>query len=482
MLQRDVRRAAMASCAAVTCVFLGAPPAGAHKLGGPGGPVAVPQGHAWTPATRLKFYSQDQGSRIMPLVWFETLQQPNGEPFNADSLARYGYLPNPDSPTPGLPVGFTVNGAGSDTAVGMTCAACHTRQIVSGDVAYRIDGGPAIVDFQAFLADLNTAVLTVLGSDAAFADFAAAVLGPSPTPAQVAALRSEVALWSLRFDTLVERALPDPPWGLGRLDAVQMIFNRLTGLDLGPAPSHLIAGNIQPATAPVRYPFLWNAPIQDLTQWPGFAKNGNAILGLGRNLGEVLGVFADFVPKKTILGIDYIATNSANFPGLMALEELVRKIGPPQWPWTVNNALADQGEAVFNRPTASGGCVDCHGIKSGVTRPIDQKTWATPVIDVGTDTHEYDILTRTAQTGVLEGVSTLADPTPLEPVDAAINILGIAVTGSIEQYCAEHPVTCLLDGAARDGWRPAPRWAASRSCSSRAAWPTGPAPPTNRAC
>ena len=442
MSLRGMRRAALASCVANMCLSLSAPPVGADNPRTAAGPVMVPQGPNWTQATRLQFYSQDQGSQIMPLAWFEALKQPNGEPFGADSLSRYGYLANPASPTPGLPVGFTVNGSGNSTMVGMTCAACHTRQIVSGGVAYQIDGGPAIVDFQSFLADLDTAVATVLGSDADFADFAAAVLGPSPTPKQQAALRPAVEAWFLRYDTLIKNALPTPPWGVGRLDAVAMIFNRLTGLDLGPPPSHLIAENIQPAAAPVRYPFLWNAPIQDLTQWPGFAANGNAILGLARNLGEVLGVFATFAPEKTWFGIDYLTVNSANFPGLLKLEELIGKIGPPQWPWTVNNTLADQGEAVFNRPTASGGCVDCHGIEPGITRPIDQKTWATPVMNVGTDTHEYDILAWTAKTGVLKGVSTLADSTPLKPEDAAINILGIALTGSIEQFCLEHPIDC----------------------------------------
>ena len=53
----------------------------------------------------------------MPLVWFEALKQPDGEPFAGDGLARYGYLPNPTSPTPGLPVGFTVNGSGDRTMV-----------------------------------------------------------------------------------------------------------------------------------------------------------------------------------------------------------------------------------------------------------------------------------------------------------------------------------------------------------------------------
>ena len=443
-----VHLTALLGLTAAMALTVGAP-ARANPLGSPGGPVAVPQGPNWTPATRLQFYSQDQGSQIMPLSWFEALEQPNGKPFIGSSLNRYGYLTNPASPTPGLPVGFTVNGSGADTMVGMTCAACHTRQIASGGVKYRIDGGPALVDFQSFLEDLDTAVGTVAAGGPAFTAFAEAVLGPSPPPAEQAALNAALQLWYQRFHTLMAAALPDPPWGLGRLDAVAMIFNRLTGLDLGPAPSHLIAGNIRKATAPVRYPFLWNAAIQDHTQWPGFADNGNEILGLARNIGEVYGVFATFAPEKTILGIDYLAINSANVPGLLALEELIRKIGPPQWPWTVNNTLADQGEAIFNLPTAQGGCVDCHGIKPGATRPIDQKTWLTPVMNVGTDTHEYDIMAWTAQSGVMNGAYTIANPTPIKPVDLSINILGMAVLGSIEQYCLEHPITCVFDGAER---------------------------------
>src|SRR3954467_4603793 len=107
-----------------------------------------------------------------------------------------------------------------------------------------------------------------------------------------------------------------------------MIFNRLTGLDLGPAPSHLIPRNDQKGVAPVRYPFLWNAPMQDRTQWPGFAQNGNKILGLERNLGELFSTFATFAPEKTRQRIDYIKVNSANFQGLLKLEELIKKIGP----------------------------------------------------------------------------------------------------------------------------------------------------------
>jgi hypothetical protein len=202
------------------------------------------------------------------------------------------------------------------------------------------------------------------------------------------------------------RALPPNAWGPARLDAVAMTFNRLTGLDIGPPPTHVIANNIQRADAPVRYPFLWNSPVQDKIQWPGFADNGNDILGLSRNLGEVYGVFAIFRPKKDrwhLLGVDYLNENSANFRGLNALEGLVKQIGPPKWPFAVDAVLAKQGEAIYGWSTGQGGCADCHGIRPGVTRFFENRTWATPIQDVGTDTREYDILNWTAQSGVLSG-------------------------------------------------------------------------------
>ena len=157
----------------------------------------------------------------------EALKQPNGQPFLANSLSRYGYLPNQLEPDPRPAGRLHRNGTGNSTMVGMTCAACHTRQITSGGVQYRIDGGPAIVDFQTFLSDLDIAVNTVLASNAAFTAFANAVLGPSPTPASQAALKTAVQAWFLRYDTLIKNALPNA--AVGRRAA------RRGGDDLQPA-------------------------------------------------------------------------------------------------------------------------------------------------------------------------------------------------------------------------------------------------------
>ena len=320
----------------------------------------------------------------------------------------------------------------------MTCAACHTRQINVAGTNYRIDGGPAIVDFQSLLSDLDVAVGNVLASDAAFLPFAIAVLASSsPAPQDVSSLQQDVEAWYLRYHTLMVAALPKAPtpaWGPARLDAVGMIFNRLTGLDLGPPPSYLIADNIKAADAPVRYPFLWNAPRQDKTQWPGFADNGSDILGLARNLGEVFGVFGVFEPKKDGLFVNFLNNNSANFDGLNKLEDLVKQIGPPKWPWSIDTKLAAQGKDIFERTTAQGGCTECHQIKAGPIRFPLQQTWDTPIKNVGTDTREYDILKWQAQTGVLQGAFIPFVTDPLKATDLAFNILATSVLGSIAEH------------------------------------------------
>jgi len=252
-----------------------------------------------------------------------------------------------------------------------------------------------------------------------------------------AALKGELETWSRRFHTLMDRALPDPPWGPARLDAVSMIFNRLAGLDIGPeTQDYLIPDNIAVADAPTRYPFLWNAARQDYTQWPGFAKNGNELLGLARNLGEVYGVFGEFHPEpKSGLGFshDYISRNSANFDGLRALETWIWDIGAPRWPWALDRELVRQGQAIFNRPVAAGGCVACHGKRRGERRALFHSTFATPILDVGTDTRECQILARTVETGVLEGASIPLLRKELGARAPAFEVLGVSVIGAIIQ-------------------------------------------------
>ena len=88
---------------------------------------------------------------------------------------------------------------------------------------------------------------------------------------------------------------------------------------------------------------------------------------------------------------------------------------------------------MFERSTAEGGCADCHGVKPGRVQFPDHKTWATPVLDVGTDSREYDALGRTAHTGVLEGARIPVVVKPLKETDYIVNMLAAATLGSILQ-------------------------------------------------
>ena len=398
------------------------------------------QGLQWTCEARKQFYAQDQGAQTIPYAWLKALAQPDGKPFLADSLTRYGYL-RADIPTaPGLPIGFTLADSSSGPMAGMTCAACHTRQIAVSGQPIRIDGGPAFADFGRYLIDLDTATLAVLAKPDAFDAFATEVLGSGASEAAKAVLRADLTVWSTRYHLIVGQSLPtDQLWGAARLDAVSMILNRVTGLDVGGAPTYAIPENIVAAGAPTRYPFLWNASRQDHTQWPGFAPNGNDFFALSRNLGEVYGVFGLFHPElgtgsvATLFNRNYLVHNSGNFAGLQTLETLIKRIGPPAWQWPVDQTLAARGKTIYasvKTGPANKSCNDCHGIT--INYSIEHfGNWVTPVQNVGTDRAEWRVLARQVATGSLEGATIPFVSPVLLQRDLAINVLKISVAGAL---------------------------------------------------
>jgi len=131
-------------------------------------------------------------------------------------------------------------------------------------------------------------------------------------------------------------------------------------------------------------------------------------------------------------GVEYLDGSSLNFPGLMRLETLIRKIEPPQWPWALDPTLVSAGKQIYDRECGA----NCHEIntKDAAKRLCAKVTWKTPIQDVGTDVAEYQVLGRVAQSGVLEGQLI-----PLPPFnerlkrkgEKQINILTVAVVQSI---------------------------------------------------
>ena len=392
------------------------------------------QGSKWTPNDWNTFYSQDQGSLIMPYSWMVALKEVNGQSFLRDSLARYGYLPNPKSSLnpKGLPIGFLVENPHSQTPqFSMTCSACHTRQLTVNDVSYRVDGGPAFSDAFNFFKDLDTAVGNTLMNKGAFKEFQKNVRAQGYNPPTY----DQLAAWYLPYNTLITNALTPTtaPWGVGRMDALSMIENRATGLDLGiPNHAYLIPANIYPANAPVRYPFLWNAGKQDLTQWAGTSVNGNASYALERNSGEVIGVFGVLYPQvnpSMTNGYDFLKVNSLNYSGLLNAEELIDKIGSPQWPWGIDSKKAASGKLIYNRTCGP----ECHEIKKGQARPPVTDTWRTPVINVGTDNKYFDAVSQTTvSSGLLSGFTNPLDP--LSPtLVPSTGVASLELVGTLNQ-------------------------------------------------
>jgi hypothetical protein len=395
----------------------------------------------WSAADRENFYTTGQGSHMIPFLWFKALRQAGSDqPFMADQLARYGYVRNPNS-ADDLPVGFLVEAKTGQ--LGMTCAACHTNQLEyqKDGIAHmlRLDGAPALADFQQFLLDLTEAGRQTANDASRFDAFAKAVLGNGFTPGNAAQLKTQFGEWVRQFGDFMDASLPISSWGPGRLDAFGMIFNRVAARDLD------LPENFRVADAPVSYPFIWNASRQDHTQWNGGVPNGLYIQALGRNTGEVFGVFADLKPSGGILSVDF-SDNSADFAGLQTLEELIAKLEPPAWPrdiWPIDDALAARGKALFEGNCSKG----CH--EKNVT--VD-KTWVTPVLAVKTDPKMAINAGRISATGMLFA-------TPLPPPQIGVfapdantsDVLAIAVIGSL---LAEAKNALLQHRTAESGvWR-----------------------------
>lgn len=400
----------------------------------------------WSAADRNTFYMTGQGSRMMPYEYFKALRRLDvDEPFGADQLARYGYLRN-DSPSnvTGLPVGFVIEPKSGQ--LGMTCAACHTNQLEyqkdGKTQALRLDGAPALADFQQFLTDLTAAARATLKESDRFDTFAKAVLGTGYTPAKAAGLKTDFGAWVKQFGDFMDASLPATPWGPGRLDAFGMIFNRVAARDLGlERDPH---NNFRVADAPVSYPFLWNASRQDHTQWNGAVPNGLFIQALVRNTGEVYGVFADFKPRIKVPQTPLTPTiidfknNSADFVGLQTLEEKIAALQPPPWPrdvWPIDEDLAKKGEALFTLH-----CAECHAERKS-TDLIH--AWATPVRAVGTDPKMATNAGRTSEPGIYLGAlrpppAVLARFT--NPASTA-EMLGTSVIGSLLDEAFSLPIT-----------------------------------------
>jgi len=335
----------------------------------------------WTDDERDEFYNTSQGSQLIPYSWFVALEQPgNGRLFRDDEhIERLGYIsqsPNPRNNPDGLPVGFVKDDRiedylssalsssrlSSDTEavrseyrewLGLTCAACHTSEMSYDDQVLRIDGGPPLADFQLFIEELSEALTATASDDDKLTRFATNVLAEGGySEGEEQRLKAELAAFIPWLNNYIEINYGGltTRYGYGRLDAFGAILNRVTASFTG------IQDNAAPADAPVSYPFLWNTSQLSWVQWNGSANNH-----IGRNVGEVSGVFGYTVVNTP--NDEERFYSSANIVNLDRLEQLMSQLDSPKWGAPlppIDQSMATQGEALFAE-----NCVMCHGIRDG---------------------------------------------------------------------------------------------------------------------
>lgn len=382
----------------------------------------------WTPSDSLWFYSTTQGSDLIPYDFFVALEQ-TGKPVpfsSPENMNHYRYLPqkatssNPD----GLPVGMVADTYKGKKYMGFSCAACHTSQINYNGMGIRIDGGQAAADMDSFMNDLDKALAATGKDEAKKKRFVEAVLKRGNYSNEKEVL-DDLNTFIMRigvYNFINETGYGGPKevntaYGYGRLDAFGRIFNRvlqhvMTEQDLREALGNTLTAEelktvlpgfenvitekrrdhiveklaalltpderkrlrdklFNPPNAPVSYPFLWDTPQHDYVQWNGVAANAGEG-PIGRNSGEVIGVFATLdwsqEPGWTLssaiggqgFGPTHINFNSSvDLHNLRLLEAQLATLQSPQWPENILPAIdkkrASRGAAVFDQR-----CAACH--------------------------------------------------------------------------------------------------------------------------
>lgn len=429
---------------------------------------AIPLEQGWSETIRQLYYYTPQGSLLIPLPWLIALDRADGLGRFTDAayLERFGWIydptANPDLNPAGLPIGFATDPGTYPEGqwVGFTCSACHVSEVQVGAKRIRVDGAPGNLDLAGFYDALAEAVRVTALSTERFQGFAARVLGPDHTPEAEAGLRLSFALFETRLsgDAAMRRSPVAP--GYGRVDALNQIANALAARDLG-RPE-----NYRTADAPVSIPHLWLTPKLEWVQWVPIA--GEA---LGRNVGEVLGVFGSVDLRS---GPDAMFQSTALITGLRELEDWVDDLKSPRWPadllGPVDMAQAAEGKVLFDKD-----CAICHQMppwpapvagEPPARIPVGRIPWT----QVRTDEHYIrSFQSRTVATGQLAGplfhgasvvpgaafVKSVIGATVMKQLSASPPAVSpTPATATVEDPCER--LDCLKAGVLLGAWATGP--------------------------
>ncbi|MBT1510304.1 hypothetical protein KIP88_07290 [Bradyrhizobium sp. SRL28] len=353
-MKKAIRKLGIASLLALSAVV----PATAQQA--PTADSVILLDQAWSKEDREWYYSFSQGSAMVSYDLFLNMETADSRELFRNGLTgpAYGFVPGAVSPfnPDGLPIGVTktnvataIKGWPAGDYAGVNCAACHEGHLKYKGKLIRIEGGISnTINFQGMIIAIDKVLLAHL-ADAAKFDRLAARIGAS-TPDAKDKLRKRIESERVRINEYATRtSITEHPWGPGRVDAFSMIADRMTAVLPG-IPENWVMG-----IAPVKPPFLWNAPQGLWTQWAALIQNP-----INRNYGETGGVFLpiDLSSKSPAEGL--FQSNGAILE-LQRVESQLSRLAPPSWPEDVLGKI-DRDKAKAGKALFVEHCASCHNV------------------------------------------------------------------------------------------------------------------------
>lgn len=313
----------------------------------------------WSESQRERYYQTSQGSLVVPYAWFRALEWRTGTQMFAspEVQTQFGLLPdndrtyNPDQ----LPIGIVkeivpdpyVNtlGQGQKEWASLSCAACHTGQLLYKGTALRIDGGEGLWRFEQWSQDFLYSLVFTASSPDKFRRFCARINGYWPSgqcsEPELKTLQKQLKVY---FDSdlvinavnaVINHTYPNQE-GFTRTDALGRGVNGEFG-SLNPS-------NIDSSTGPVSYPPLWFTHDFDWVQSPAAIRQP-----LGRNVTEAWGVNVMVELKDPAKRFG----STAELDNMFWMESLLSVLRPPKWPENILGRIdperVKRGSYLFNQ-------------------------------------------------------------------------------------------------------------------------------------
>jgi hypothetical protein len=325
----------------------------------------------WNDDRRERYYQTSQGSLVMPYAWFRALEWRTGRQMFAapDVQAKYGLLPDNDPKynKDQMPVGIVKQivkdqyiddlGEGEKEWASISCAACHTGQLLYKGTALRIDGGQSFWNFDKWSGDMVFSLMLTSATPRKFERFCGRVYGHNEgekcSASEAATLRAQIKryfdsdLVSSAINAMLAHTYPTEE-GFTRTSALGRGVNGEFGpLDQpckGLLDRHCYR-NVDLNTGPVSFPPLWYTHEYDWVQSITAISQP-----LGRNVTEAWGVSVRVElndPAKRF-------ASTANVEDMFWMETLLSVLQAPKWPKEIfdnkeiNSARAERGRYLFN--------------------------------------------------------------------------------------------------------------------------------------